>query len=150
AEEARQDAVRRRVALQGTGSAISAQAAGACRRDRRPDRLSRVPSLRLHDRHDHHRGRRHRLKTFHHVVAPTFRLLSHQLSEKRTACAYGTNQLIIWQRYIWLDRLAIIALSNREDTMKTNYKIAIALVAGAAIGGTATQGLHAQSKPPVY
>jgi uncharacterized protein (DUF1330 family) len=34
--------------------------------------------------------------------------------------------------------------------MKTNYKIAIALVAGAAIGGAAIQGLHAQAKPPAY
>ena len=34
--------------------------------------------------------------------------------------------------------------------MKTNYKVAIALVAGAAIGGAATQGLHAQAKPPAY
>ena len=34
--------------------------------------------------------------------------------------------------------------------MKTNYKVAIALVAGAAIGGAAIQGLHAQMKPPAY
>jgi uncharacterized protein (DUF1330 family) len=34
--------------------------------------------------------------------------------------------------------------------MKTNYKIAIALVAGAAIGGAAIQGLHAQAKLPAY
>jgi len=34
--------------------------------------------------------------------------------------------------------------------MKTNYKVAIALVAGAAIGGAAIQGLHAQAKLPVY
>ncbi len=34
--------------------------------------------------------------------------------------------------------------------MKMNYKIAIALAAGAAIGGAAIQGLHAQMKPPVY
>lgn len=34
--------------------------------------------------------------------------------------------------------------------MKSNWKIAIALVAGAAIGGAAIQGLHAQAKPPVY
>ncbi len=34
--------------------------------------------------------------------------------------------------------------------MKTNYKIAIALIAGAAIGGAAIQGLHAQAKPLVY
>ena len=34
--------------------------------------------------------------------------------------------------------------------MKTNYKVAIALVAGAVIGGAAIQGLHAQAKPPAY
>jgi uncharacterized protein (DUF1330 family) len=34
--------------------------------------------------------------------------------------------------------------------MKTNCKIAIALVAGAAVGGAAIQGLHAQAKPPAY
>jgi uncharacterized protein (DUF1330 family) len=34
--------------------------------------------------------------------------------------------------------------------MKSNYKIAIALVAGASIGGAAIQGLHAQAKPPAY
>jgi uncharacterized protein (DUF1330 family) len=40
--------------------------------------------------------------------------------------------------------------SIRESTMNSNYKVAIALVAGAAIGGAAIQGLHAQAKPPVY
>jgi uncharacterized protein (DUF1330 family) len=34
--------------------------------------------------------------------------------------------------------------------MKTNYKVAIALVAGAAIGGAAIQGLHAQATPKAY
>ena len=34
--------------------------------------------------------------------------------------------------------------------MKANYKIAIALIAGAAIGGAAIQGLHAQAKPKAY
>ena len=34
--------------------------------------------------------------------------------------------------------------------MKTNYKVAVALVAGAVIGGAAIQGLHAQAKPPAY
>jgi uncharacterized protein (DUF1330 family) len=34
--------------------------------------------------------------------------------------------------------------------MKTNYKIAVALAAGTAIGGAAIQGLHAQAKPPAY
>ena len=34
--------------------------------------------------------------------------------------------------------------------MKTNYKIAIALVAGTALGAAAVQGLHAQAKPPAF
>jgi uncharacterized protein (DUF1330 family) len=34
--------------------------------------------------------------------------------------------------------------------MKTNSKVAIALVAGAALGGAAIQGLHAQAKAPGY
>ena len=34
--------------------------------------------------------------------------------------------------------------------MKTNYKVAIALVAGAAIRGAAIQGLHAQAKLKAY
>ena len=34
--------------------------------------------------------------------------------------------------------------------MKSNHKLAIALVAGVAVGGAVIQGLHAQSAPPVY
>jgi uncharacterized protein (DUF1330 family) len=34
--------------------------------------------------------------------------------------------------------------------MKSNYQVAIALVAGATIGGAAIQGLHAQAKPKAY
>lgn len=34
--------------------------------------------------------------------------------------------------------------------MRSNCKIAIALLAGVAIGGLAAEGLHAQAKPPVY
>jgi uncharacterized protein (DUF1330 family) len=34
--------------------------------------------------------------------------------------------------------------------MKTKYTVALALLAGVAIGGLAVQGLHAQAKPPVY
>jgi hypothetical protein len=57
--------------------------------------------------------------------------------------------------HIWSHRVARIATpgkkqSIRENTMKSNYKVAIALVAGTAIGGAAIQGLHAQTKPPVY
>ena len=34
--------------------------------------------------------------------------------------------------------------------MKTRYTVALSMVAGAALGGAAIQGLHAQAKPPVY
>jgi uncharacterized protein (DUF1330 family) len=34
--------------------------------------------------------------------------------------------------------------------MKSNYKVAIALVTGAPIGVVAIEGLHAQAKPPTY
>ena len=34
--------------------------------------------------------------------------------------------------------------------MRSNYKIAVAVTAGVAIGALAVQGLHAQPKPPVY
>lgn len=34
--------------------------------------------------------------------------------------------------------------------MKSSYKIALALLAGVALGGLAIEGLHAQAKAPVY
>ena len=34
--------------------------------------------------------------------------------------------------------------------MRTQYAVAIAMLAGAGFGGAAIQGLHAQAKPPVY
>ena len=34
--------------------------------------------------------------------------------------------------------------------MKSNYKLAIAMLAGAGLGAAAVQGLHAQAKPPAY
>ena len=34
--------------------------------------------------------------------------------------------------------------------MKTNYKLALALLVGTALGAAAIQGLHAQAKPKAY
>jgi uncharacterized protein (DUF1330 family) len=34
--------------------------------------------------------------------------------------------------------------------MKTHYTIALALVAGVAVGAVVVEGLHAQAKPPAY
>jgi uncharacterized protein (DUF1330 family) len=34
--------------------------------------------------------------------------------------------------------------------MKSNYKIAVAMLAGVALGALVVQGLHAQAKPPIY
>jgi uncharacterized protein (DUF1330 family) len=34
--------------------------------------------------------------------------------------------------------------------MKTRFTVAVSMLTGAVLGGTAIQGLHAQAKPPVY
>jgi uncharacterized protein (DUF1330 family) len=34
--------------------------------------------------------------------------------------------------------------------MKTRYTVVLSIIAGAALGGAAVQGLHAQAKPPIY
>ena len=34
--------------------------------------------------------------------------------------------------------------------MKVNYKLAVTVLAGIALGGAAIEGLHAQLKPPTY
>jgi uncharacterized protein (DUF1330 family) len=34
--------------------------------------------------------------------------------------------------------------------MKTGYTVVLSMIAGAALGGAAIQGLHAQAKPPIY
>ena len=34
--------------------------------------------------------------------------------------------------------------------MKTRFTVAVSMLAGAALGAVAVQGLHAQAKPPVY
>src|SRR5580704_18618427 len=41
-------------------------------------------------------------------------------------------------------------MTKGRNNMKTNYKVAIALVVGAAIGGATIQGLHAQATPKAY
>jgi uncharacterized protein (DUF1330 family) len=40
--------------------------------------------------------------------------------------------------------------NNRENPMKANYKLALTLLTGAALGAAAIQGLHAQATPPTY
>jgi uncharacterized protein (DUF1330 family) len=34
--------------------------------------------------------------------------------------------------------------------MQTNHKLALAVLAGIALGGAAIEGIHAQTKPPTY
>jgi uncharacterized protein (DUF1330 family) len=43
-----------------------------------------------------------------------------------------------------------IIASRWEGFMKNHYTVALSMFAGAAIGALAIQGLHAQTKPPVY
>jgi uncharacterized protein (DUF1330 family) len=39
---------------------------------------------------------------------------------------------------------------SREDVMKTRYTVVLSMIAGAAVGAGAIQGLHAQAKPKAY
>src|SRR5437764_3009561 len=41
-------------------------------------------------------------------------------------------------------------MQQRGSVMNTQYKIALAVVVGAALGAAAVQGLHAQAKPKAY
>jgi hypothetical protein len=34
--------------------------------------------------------------------------------------------------------------------MKSNYKVAMAMLAGVALGAFVVQGLHAQARPPIF
>jgi len=48
------------------------------------------------------------------------------------------------------DRSLAFEPTRRKLAINTNYKIALAVLAGAAIGAVATQGLHAQAKLKAY
>jgi uncharacterized protein (DUF1330 family) len=39
---------------------------------------------------------------------------------------------------------------RKSITMKANYKLALTLLAGIALGGAVIEGIHAQTKPPTY
>src|SRR5207237_5562129 len=54
---------------------------------------------------------------------------------------------VITLRYAQLARLWAC---EWEDTMKTRYTVALSMLAGAALGAAAIQGLHAQAKPKAY
>jgi uncharacterized protein (DUF1330 family) len=43
-----------------------------------------------------------------------------------------------------------IEQSSGRCTVKTKYTVALSMLAGIAVGAVAIQGLHAQTKPPVY
>jgi uncharacterized protein (DUF1330 family) len=50
-----------------------------------------------------------------------------------------------------MDGSSLSQSSAGEDwTMRANHKLAIALIVSVAAGGAIIQGLHAQTKPPVY
>jgi uncharacterized protein (DUF1330 family) len=44
----------------------------------------------------------------------------------------------------------LVFASEWRDIMKTPYTVVLSMIAGAALGGAAIQGLHAQAKPKAY
>jgi uncharacterized protein (DUF1330 family) len=44
----------------------------------------------------------------------------------------------------------LVFASEWRDVMKTPYTVVLSMIAGAALGGAAIQGLHAQAKPKAY
>jgi uncharacterized protein (DUF1330 family) len=46
--------------------------------------------------------------------------------------------------------LRLVLGKGERKIMKTHYMAALAMLAGAALGAAATQGLHAQAKPTAY
>jgi uncharacterized protein (DUF1330 family) len=49
-----------------------------------------------------------------------------------------------------MDGCGCVSSQRRIDPLKFNQTLAIALVAGVAVGGAVIQGLHAQATPPAY
>src|SRR5215468_7154579 len=47
-------------------------------------------------------------------------------------------------------RTAGVRRASGRVIMKTRYTVVLSMIAGAALGGAAIQGLHAQAKPPAY
>ena len=47
-------------------------------------------------------------------------------------------------------RTLVFGGDEREDIRKTQYAVALSMIAGAALGGAAIQGLHAQAKLKAY
>jgi uncharacterized protein (DUF1330 family) len=47
-------------------------------------------------------------------------------------------------------RTLVFGGDERENIMKTRYAVALSMIAGAALGGAAIQGLHAQAKLKAY
>ena len=54
------------------------------------------------------------------------------------------------RRRLWYYRMPDHRQAQWEDMMKIKYTVASSALVGIAIGALAMQGLHAQSKPPVY
>jgi uncharacterized protein (DUF1330 family) len=70
----------------------------------------------------------------------------------RILSSSSSNRKLHRQRRAVSDRRpeGVIRPTEEEWAMNTTFKIAIAVVAGAALGAAAVQGLHAQAKPKAY
>ena len=88
----------------------------------------------------HERSQRRRLA---HTQRPTslFGLASLAMSYRMTARSPTRGQVV---------RFDHNEITREETVMDTNVKIALAIIAGAALGAAGIQTLHAQAKPKAY
>jgi uncharacterized protein (DUF1330 family) len=66
---------------------------------------------------------------------------------KKLFCADVSRSVRSWRL---LRRAIHSCRQSEENIMNRHISLGLAMVAGAALGAAAVQGLHAQAKPPIY
>ena len=76
----------------------------------------------------------------------------HRAENKTYMNSHSKAFTVHWTKIVVVGVVSIAELSalTKGELMKTRYTVALSMLAGAALGAAAIQGLHAQAKPPVY
>ena len=77
------------------------------------------------------------------------RMESHQGAKSKAALCHRHERRQPIRHWRAVGELERPTLHGAAD-MKSNYKVAVAMLAGVALGAFLVQGLHAQAKPPIF